>query len=136
MTRVNLPDSNHRVRGRNFLGKENSRITKYSFSFSPTNRTQSIRRNLKKPLNRKTRMRGQKNHSYLIQSFYDYIIIFVIINAASHNVLDSFILKTRTTIWKYFFTFYSLAPNNFIFKSLSQGLETVDRYSITNSLLV
>ena len=105
MTRAKLPDRNHRARGRNFLGKENSRITKYSFSFSPTNRTQSIRRNLKKPLNRKTRMRGQKNHSYLIQSFYDFIIIFVVINAASHNVLDSFILKTRTSILKTFSSF-------------------------------
>ena len=103
LTRANLPDPNHRARGGDFLGKQNSRITKYAFPFSPTNRSQSIRRNLKKSLNRKTHLRGQKNRSYLIQSFYDFIIIFVVINAASHNVLDSFILKTRTTIWKFFF---------------------------------
>ena len=35
LTRANLPDSNHRARGRNVLGKENSRITKYAFSFHP-----------------------------------------------------------------------------------------------------
>ena len=93
-----LPDPNYRARGRIVLGKKNSQITKYAFSFSPTNRSRSIRRNLKKLLNRKTRLRGQKNRSYLIRSFYDFIIIFVVINATSHNVLDSFILKTRTTI--------------------------------------
>ena len=96
--------------GEKFSGQKKSQINKYAFSFSSTNRTQSIWRNLKKSLNRKTRfksqntLRGQKNRSYLIQSCYDFIIIFVVINAASQN---SFILKTRTTIRKTFSSFFT-----------------------------